>query len=83
MSLNDVVESELKSLNCKVYFFDRASNSICINFDFKNDEQKMYKELISITSLLEELDINYEVEIDNRISITLDERALAFNYNLS
>lgn len=63
MSIVNIIEKEL---NCEVYFFDESSNSFCVNPD-SNNEQRMYKELISITKALEKFNINYEVDIDYKI----------------
>lgn len=63
MSIANIIEKEL---NCEVYFFDESSNSFCVNPD-SNNEQRMYKELISITKTLEKFNINYEVDIDYKI----------------
>lgn len=61
-----MIEDELC---CELYCFDESSNSFCINPNLVNNEQKMYKELISITNLLEKFNIDYEVDIDNTISL--------------
>ena len=66
MSIINMTEDELC---CELYFFDEGSNSFCINPNLVYNEQKMYKELISITNLLERFDIDYEVDIDNTISL--------------
>ena len=64
--LLSLIEDELC---CELYFFDECSNSFCINPNLVYNEQKMYKELISITNLLEKFNIDYEVDIDNTISL--------------
>ena len=66
MSIINTIEKEL---NCEIYFFNECSNSFCINSNSVHNEQKMYKELICITNLLEKFNIDYEVNIDNTISL--------------
>lgn len=63
MSIVNIIEKEL---NCEVYFFDESSNSFCVNPD-SNNEQRMYKELISITNALEKSNIEYKVDANYKI----------------
>ena len=63
MSIVNIIEKEL---NCEVYFFDESSNSFCVNPD-SNNEQRMYKELISITNALEKFNIDYKVDANYKI----------------
>lgn len=63
MSIAKIIENEL---NCEVYFFDESSNSFCVNTGSGNN-QKMYKELISITNALEKSNIEYKVDANYKI----------------
>ncbi len=65
MSIAKIIEEELK---CEVYSFDECNSSFCVNSD-SNNEQKMYRELISITKALEKFNIDYKVSEDYTISL--------------
>ena len=68
--MNEKIVELIKELNCIVYEYD-MNNLIYRNSSFINNEILMYKELITITSRLELLEIKFNIDEYNNILLSI------------
>lgn len=69
MSFNKNLDEILKELNCLVYTINIENNSICIDKTGMHNQHLMYKEMVDITSTLNDFKIKFEIDLNNNINI--------------